>query len=65
MNHCKPAYAIKEVESLLGFSHAKLYQEIATHRILTYNVGKRRFVSARALDQYILDREAEAKEERK
>ena len=65
MNHHKPAYAIKEVESLLGFSHAKLYQEIANDRILTYQVGKRRFVSAGAIDQYIVDREAESRELRR
>ena len=59
MVHQKPAYTIKEVENLLSLSHAKLYQEISSRRILTYKVGKRRFVSCGAVDQYIVDRETE------
>ena len=60
MNHEKPAYTIRETEQLLNLSHAKLYQQIGARSLRTYTVGRRRFVSAAAIDQFILDREAAA-----
>lgn len=52
-------YSITEAEKALGFSHAKMYEEINSARIKTYRVGRRRFISAKAIQDYIADREAE------
>lgn len=53
-------YSIPEAEKALGFSHAKMYEEINAKRIKTYRVGRRRFISAQAINNYISDREAES-----
>ena len=60
MNHEKPTYTIREAEQLLNLSHAKLYEQIGAHSLRTYTVGRRRFVSADAIEQFVLDREAAA-----
>ena len=60
MNHQKPAYTIRETEKLLNLSHASIYREINSHRLRTFTVGKRRFVSAAEVDRWVAARVDEA-----
>jgi len=53
------ANTIKEAASALKFSTPKLYEEINSGRIESYRVGRRRYISERALSKYIEDRERE------
>ena len=53
------ANSIVASEKILGISHAKIYEEINSGRLKSYRVGTRRFISDRALQNYVQDREAE------
>jgi len=51
---------IKRVAKRLNVSVQTVYNEINAGRLITFRIGKRRFVSEDALHKYIRDREAEA-----
>ena len=53
----KPCYSVLEVERALGISHALIYQVIKAGEIRTFTIGRRRFVSADALREFIQNRE--------
>jgi len=56
----KLCYTIAEAEYELGISHAKLYELIQKHKLKTYMVGRRRYISLGAMNDFISAREAEA-----
>lgn len=56
------AYSVKEVEDALGITHPTIYKEIEQGRLITFKVGRRRLISAKALQRWIEDREQEARE---
>ena len=56
----QPVNTIKETSEILRQSHQTIYNEINAGRLETFKVGKRRYVSEKALRKYIKDREAEA-----
>lgn len=58
--HQKLTYSIPEVCIELNLCRQSVYHEINAGRLSTYRVGTRRFVSRRALEAYVADREAEA-----
>ena len=51
--HSKPRYSINDLMTLTDRGRAKLYDDITLGRLKTYKVGKRRFASPNALDEYI------------
>ena len=51
--HSKPRYSINDLMRLTDRGRAKLYEDITLGRLKTYKVGKRRFASPNALDEYI------------
>jgi hypothetical protein len=51
---------MKVLMTLTHRGRAKLYEDIALGRLKTYKVGKRRFASPKALDEYIALDEQEA-----
>lgn len=53
-------YTIPEAIEALRTSRNTLYQEIAAGRLRTYAVGRRRYISAEAIREYIAAREAES-----
>ncbi|GMR20196.1 MAG: hypothetical protein BMS9Abin36_0791 [Gammaproteobacteria bacterium] len=53
-------YSITEVMAALKVSRNTVYEEIKAERLKTFRVGRRRFVSAEALNGWIKSREAEA-----
>ena len=53
----KPAYSVLEVERALGISHALIYQVIKAGEIRTFAIGRRRFISAGALAEFIQNRD--------
>ena len=53
------ANSIDSTIKKLNQSRAKLYEEINSGRLKTFKVGRRRYISDEAIDQYIHDREAE------
>jgi len=55
----KRAYSIEEAIEVSPFSRNRLYALIAEGKLKTFTHGRRRFVSARALDACILLLEAE------
>lgn len=59
------AYTIDDATHVLGLSRPTIYREIAAGRLRTYHVGRRRYVSAEAVNEYIAAREAEATAPRK
>jgi excisionase family DNA binding protein len=55
------ALSIPEALDALGISRQTLYDEINAHRLRTYRVGRRRFVSRAALLDWIQEREQEGR----
>jgi len=55
-------YTIPEAIERLRVSRNTLYDEIAAGRLRTYRIGRRRYVSAEALQDYIRGREAESQD---
>ncbi|MFP5504873.1 MAG: helix-turn-helix domain-containing protein [Gammaproteobacteria bacterium] len=60
MSKTPAAYTIDDATQVLGLSRPTLYREIAAGRLRTYHVGRRRYVSADAVREYIAAREAES-----
>ena len=56
----KSAYSIAEFERTIGISHATVYELIKAGEIRTFNIGRRRFVSAAAVQEFIAAREKAA-----
>lgn len=56
----KLSYSIEDATELLNISRVMIYREINAGRIKTFNVGRRRFISHRAMEEYIADREKES-----
>ena len=56
----KLVYSITEVMETLRLSRQTVYNEINSGRLRTFNVGRRRMVSAEALRDWVQAREAEA-----
>ena len=54
------ALSVPEVSRSLGVSIPQLYKEINAGKLLTFTIGKRRFVSHQALERYIEAREAQS-----
>ena len=52
---------MKRLMDMTDRGRSKLYEDIALGRLKTYKVGKRRFASPAALDEYIALDEQEAK----
>jgi len=59
----KIAYSIKDFAEISGVCIQTIYNEINAGRLQTYNVGRRRFISRAAAEQWQHDRENEAKSE--
>lgn len=53
------AYSIAGAEQQLEVSHATIYELIKEKKLKTYKVGRRRYVSGEALNDFIRAREAE------
>ncbi len=51
--HTKPRYPIPDLIELLSIGRGTLYAEINAGRLETYTIGKRRFASPEAVDQYV------------
>jgi len=51
-------YSVENIMSLLNVGRTKVYNEMDSGRLRSVKVGKRRLVSARALDEYIEKLEA-------
>ena len=51
--HLKPRYRVKEAASILGMSRATLYEELNAGRLRSHRVGRLRYISALAVDEYI------------
>lgn len=56
----KEAYSIPEFCFSTGICRATAYRFINSGQLQTYTVGTRRYISRRARDQFIADREAES-----
>lgn len=54
-------YSIPEAMALLGLSRTVIYEQIRASRLRTVSLGRRRYVVAHALDDYVqlLEQEAE------
>ena len=55
----KRAYSIEELIAVTGFNRNRVYQLIAENRLRTFKHGRRRYISAMALDECIRALEAE------
>ena len=53
----KSAYSIAEFERTIGISHSLTYELIKAGAVRTFTIGKRRFVSADAVKEFIAARE--------
>lgn len=53
------AFSPDDAGDLLGLGRTTVYAEIASGRLRSFKVGKKRLVPAFALDEYIADRMAE------
>lgn len=60
MSQEKLSYNVDEALATTGLNRNALYRAIATGQLLTFKVGKRRMVSARALQAFIEKKEKEA-----
>lgn len=49
----KVSYTMDQAAQATGFTRTRLYQEIAQGRLKTLKAGRRRMVSARALEDFI------------
>ncbi|UGB39117.1 helix-turn-helix domain-containing protein [Frateuria soli] len=56
----KLAYGIEQAADALGISRSRAYQAIATGELSTYKDGRRRMVSAKALEAYVAKKERES-----
>jgi excisionase family DNA binding protein len=56
----KLAYGIEQAADVLGISRSRAYQAIATGELQTYKDGRRRMVSAKALEAYVAKKERES-----
>ena len=57
----KPCYTVKEARELLGgITQTTFYKWKKMGKIKTFNIGRRRLVSAAALQKFIHEREQEA-----
>lgn len=54
------AYPIPEAAEILGIGRTTLYAEIGAGRLPTITIGRRRLVTAQALDDYLAARVAES-----
>lgn len=54
----KVAYSIDEVIDVLGIGRRKIYELLNDGELKSYTIGRRRFVSVHALDEFIREREA-------
>ena len=53
MQHQKPRYSITDLIGLLGIGRTSLYADINAGKLATYKIGKRRFASPEAVDNYV------------
>ncbi len=56
----KLSYTVEEALAATGMSRNSFYNVMNSGELMTFKVGKRRMVSARALQQYIEAKESEA-----
>jgi len=56
----KLIYTIAEAEAATGFPHSRLYELIRNGGLVTFKVGRRRMISARAVNDLIVRLEREA-----
>lgn len=56
----KMAYTMAEAAQATGFTRNRLYQFIGEGRLATFTSGRRRMVSARALQEFIANLERES-----
>ena len=56
----KVSYNVEQVLAATGLNRNALYREMAAGHLQTFKVGKRRMVSARALQEFIERKEKEA-----
>lgn len=56
----KQALSIDAATEVMGLSRPTIYREIQAGRLRTFHVGRRRYISADAIREYIAAREAEA-----
>ena len=56
----KSVYSIAEFKRAIGISHSLTYELIKAGAVRTFTIGKRRFVSAAAVKEFIESREAAA-----
>ena len=54
------ALSVEQFASLYGVGRTTVFAEIASDRLKTYRVGRRRYISLAAADQWQRDREIEA-----
>lgn len=54
------ALSIEQFAKLYGVGRTRVFEEIAAGRLTTYTVGRRRYVSLAAADQWQRDREVES-----
>lgn len=54
------ALSIEQFASLYGVGRTRVFEEIAAGRLVTYTVGRRRYISLAAADKWQRDREAES-----
>lgn len=60
----KLIYTVAEAEAATGFPHSRLYELIRDGELVTFKVGRRRMISARAVNDLItrLERAATPKD---
>ena len=51
--HTKPRYPVSETANLLGVSNPIVYKLINEGALLSHKEGRRRYVTAEAIDHYI------------
>ncbi len=61
MEHSKLAFSIPEACTALSISRAKLYEEMHGGRLKKFKIGNRTLFSRTALEDYIKEREEEAR----
>lgn len=57
------AYSIPQFCDVFGIGRTQVYAELKAGRLRGYMVGRRRFISAAAANEWQRDREAEASQE--
>jgi hypothetical protein len=53
-------YRPNEVKAVYGLTRDLVFKEIAAGRLRSFRIGKARYVTAEAIEEYIRAREAEA-----